>query len=418
MAQLQAANNGNGASARHTKHSQVWSFAARYSIPKVERVTEEGRRSWTEAAKLRVKEAIESTCDRWIYQLEATDTEDGPQTNIHFQIYCHIKDKTRPATLGSRWCEAYGLDGVNVTAASTAGKEQLRLYCMKDDTRIDGPWTDGRSVPYMMKDLQQISAKRFPSQEQILQMVKQEPDDRSVIAIVNPKGNAGKSKLVKYCRMKKMVWTVPFGTATQLKTAVIAHGAERAYFVDVPRTLGREDSLADMYSTIEELKNGNVSSGMYGKDGELLMEPPHVIVFSNQIPDTYLISADRWKFYYLHDRDHKLMLIRDGSEELYLGDRDFQAKARRVQQLLVELKKYERSRLKGKKRRRDEDEDDEEDDNPTERIHAELAELASGWKVHDDDASVDNVDAAPSAASDAEAEESFAALSVAESEDS
>ena len=36
---------------------------------------------------------------------------------------------------------------------------------------------------------------------------------------------------------------------------------------------------------------------MYGNGNTLMMEPPHIIMSSNFIPDVNLLSKDRWKMY-------------------------------------------------------------------------------------------------------------------------
>ena len=46
--------------------------------------------------------------------------------------------------------------------------------------------------------------------------------------------------------------------------------------------------------TIESIKNGLVFSGKY-EGAQLIFNRPHVICFSNSLPDTTMMSADRWK---------------------------------------------------------------------------------------------------------------------------
>ena len=41
---------------------------------------------------------------------------------------------------------------------------------------------------------------------------------------------------------------------------------------------------------------------MYGKAAELLMEPPHIWIFSNELPNISMCSLDRWHVWHLYDR--------------------------------------------------------------------------------------------------------------------
>ena len=74
-------------------------------------------------------------------------------------------------------------------------------------------------------------------------------------------------------------------------------GESRCYCVDIPRSMGSTEKMQDLISAIEEIKGGWVASAMYGKHQEMFMQPPHVLVFSNQHPPLHMMSQDRWKIY-------------------------------------------------------------------------------------------------------------------------
>eukprot|EP00481_Brizalina_sp_1-RS-2013_P001407 TRINITY_DN3518_c0_g1_i1.p1 TRINITY_DN3518_c0_g1~~TRINITY_DN3518_c0_g1_i1.p1 ORF type:complete len:107 (+),score=12.12 TRINITY_DN3518_c0_g1_i1:404-724(+) len=69
------------------------------------------------------------------------------------------------------------------------------------------------------------------------------------------------------------------------------------YIIDIPRTLGEDDSIMSIISVIEHIKDGYMVSSMYGKYQTLTMEPPHVIVFANMPCPRGLMSLDRWDCY-------------------------------------------------------------------------------------------------------------------------
>ena len=69
------------------------------------------------------------------------------------------------------------------------------------------------------------------------------------------------------------------------------------YIIDLTRTKSRHDSYIELIWVIEDLKDGLVFNAMYGNGNTLMMEPPHIIMSSNFIPDVNLLSKDRWKMY-------------------------------------------------------------------------------------------------------------------------
>ena len=238
--------------------------------------------------------AFAKVAKRFVYQWER-----APSTgNLHCQGYINLRNKSYYSGNKIASClSALGMKGVTCKPASDAGKEFLKMYCMKEDTRVAGPWAD-RPI-YRGQDLVCMS-KPFPWQKDIIERIACPPNDRDIIWINDAGGNVGKSKLVKYLKYKKLAVKIPMGNATQLKTNVIAQGASRCYVIDIPRTVGSTEKMSDLISAIEEVKNGDVTSAMYGKVQELLMQPPHVIVFSNQPPPYGLMSADRWKVFGVH----------------------------------------------------------------------------------------------------------------------
>ncbi len=170
---------------------------------------------------------------------------------------------------------------------------------MKAESRVDGPWAD--KPIYMRKDLNCMN-NPFPWQASVIKALKLPPDDRTINWVVDHGGNIGKSKLVKFLHVHKLAQRIPQGTATQIKTFVIAVGASNAYLVDLPRTSGEYESDDCIFSALEDLKNGFVVSGMYGKVQQLLMEPPHLWVFANRAPPVSKMSLDRWRVRYIKDK--------------------------------------------------------------------------------------------------------------------
>ena len=59
-----------------------------------------------------------------------------------------------------------------------------------------------------------------------------------------------------------------------------------------------------LYSTIENIKNGRVDSTFYGRFKRLRFKPPHVIVFTNNVPNMSALSSDKFHLFALGGEDY------------------------------------------------------------------------------------------------------------------
>ena len=244
--------------------------------------------------------------EAWVFQKEKGE-EAGRE---HYQITLRLKDKKDKHTI-LRDMERAGLPTATMSfrPVSNNGKQvsAMDFYCTKIETRIDGPWYDAsyqppkKKVRYEGADLVCMDEPLL-WQATVLDWIKAPADDRTIRWIWNEEGNAGKSKLIKYMCWKLGAAKIPLGTATQLKTSVCDKGVHEVFLVDLPRVSGNQESARDLFSALEDIKNGFVETAMYGKPRSLFMNPPHVFIFSNELPDLRLASADRWKVYSLKDQ--------------------------------------------------------------------------------------------------------------------
>lgn len=194
-------------------------------------------------------------------------------------------------------------------------KDGALFYVTKYDTRVAGPWHDASFEPpkkpyvYEGKDLRCMQ-NPLPWQQTVLDATAEDcEDDRKVCWVYNGCGNVGKSKLQKYMCWKLGCKRVSLGTATQIKTAVADAGMYKKYVCNLPRVSGNQESQRDLFSALEDIKDGWVESCMYGKDHKLKMEPPHLWIFSNELPDLSLASEDRWTVYQIEDKFEPLRLM-------------------------------------------------------------------------------------------------------------
>lgn len=156
-----------------------------------------------------------------------------------------------------------------------------------------------------------------PFQQMIVDILSEEPDNRSIYWFYEPTGNAGKSSFAKHLKLKNDNIQSYTGKANDIKCALanylyggntdpnakMVRQLDAALF-DYPRTSEQWIS----YQVLEEIKNGDCFSGKYNSKG-LLFNPPHVIVTSNFLPKIKSMSKDRWKVYEIFDMDKEPRLL-------------------------------------------------------------------------------------------------------------
>lgn len=131
-------------------------------------------------------------------------------------------------------------------------------------------------------------------QQEILDLLKNKAtNSRDINWYWEETGNVGKSYLCKYLALTRNV--------------IICDGKKDNIFNQVRNTIVLEKKKPDIilldvprsgvgfvnYGVIEQLKTGLIYSGKY-EGGQLSFPWPHVIVFSNTLPDMAAVSADRW----------------------------------------------------------------------------------------------------------------------------
>lgn len=253
------------------------------------------------------RDHCESTFDKWIFQIER-----GSKFGLlHFQGYGHKVVKARPRALGAIW-GSDGVPGVEIQCCSTAGVNALKNYAMKKETRESGPWAD--KPIYMGADL---IKNLHPWQQAIKDLIGTKPHDRIIYWFYDKVGGSGKSSFAKYMMFHHKVVTLTFGDAKDLLFVVQKFQNRPCYMFDLSRTKGGKTSMSDIYQALESVKNGYFVSSKYESD-IVLMQTPHVIVFSNHYPDMGALSQDRWRVVNMNEHD----LGANGAKEIIVPNPD------------------------------------------------------------------------------------------------
>lgn len=219
----------------------------------------------------------------YVYQLEECPTT----KTHHYQCFVNLRIKTRCGQV-KKMLNASGFTGAECSIASENGKESLKSYCMKIDSRIAGPWAD--KPIYLGKDL--ITQLR-PWQKSIVTLAgNPNPHPRKIHWFYDAIGGMGKSSIVKYMYFHLKILTLSIGKASDLLNLVYKLQGKRMYCFDISRTV-QKGSMCEIYQALESVKNGYFVNTKYDT-GVACFNIPHVIVFSNHLPNMSALSKDRW----------------------------------------------------------------------------------------------------------------------------
>lgn len=208
--------------------------------------------------------------------------EVGASGTSHLQGYVEFHKKVRPISLFKdlsnkiHWEKARGSQKDNI------------LYCSKDNNFV----LEGLKVPRPLKLINDL----FPWQEKCEAMLSLEPDERIIYWIYDEAGNCGKSAFAKRLCATKGAVVVEGKNKDILYCA--AEFESDIYLFDFPRSM--EGNVN--YGAIEKIKNGLYMSSKY-ESKPIIRNSPHIVIFSNFLPDVDKLSKDRWRIYHINPID-------------------------------------------------------------------------------------------------------------------
>jgi len=206
----------------------------------------------------------------------------------HLQSYVYWMDAVEIDTAKLRINPSYPWS-VHIECQKGSIMDNLQ-YCGKEASQIDGPWYVGIPKPREPKVLRYDEL--LPWQAELVEELKSEPDDRTIYWIYDLPGGHGKSRLQSYIR-DCMFATEISGCQKDAAFSLMTYQKNNGYFPDTVYINLERDSKFKDYSTLECIKNGEFFSGKY-ESTTVVMPWPHVIVFSNELPDTNRLTSDRW----------------------------------------------------------------------------------------------------------------------------
>lgn len=215
--------------------------------------------------------------------------EVGEDGTPHLQCYFQFKNGMRFSTLKAacprgHWEIAKGT------------RDQNYKYCSKDGdfkSNFKPKLTQEDLTDMVLAEYESVTWK--PWQSDVLEIISEKPDSRTITWIYEHNGNVGKSFLARYlaCRSDTVISS---GKASdifnQVKTLIDNGSQPKVVVCDIPRVA--KDYVS--YQALENLKNGYLYSGKY-EGGKCVFPHLHVVCFANQMPEIQKMSKDRWLIY-------------------------------------------------------------------------------------------------------------------------
>jgi len=224
---------------------------------------------------------ILETCFKYLCFKYCFQEETGENGTRHLQGVISLKKR-------ARWSE-FGLPkDIHWEVCRHVTKSYA--YCSKIETRTGNVFSLNFTVPYV-----ENIEKLYGWQSNIIKLLSEEPDKRTINWYHEPDGGAGKTTFQKYIFTHFNGVVILSGKGSDMKNGVVNYlkttgGLPKIVLINIPRSV---DSDFISYQGIEEIKDMFFFSGKY-EGGMVCGASPHVLVFANRTPITEKMSLNRW----------------------------------------------------------------------------------------------------------------------------
>lgn len=226
-------------------------------------------------------EVLDRKCDRWVI---GDEVGEGITSYEHYQCRIVCKSPSAMSTVRNFIEEGCPCWEGWVTATSNKGRATKFAYCEKGGNFI-------RSWEKALRKFAQLELRYW--QEQALADLTVQ-SEREILVIVDFEGNRGKSYLAKHLEVTHTADVCPVtdGDASNYLEYCLNHPST-GYVFDIPKADSIKSKKA-MWRAVEQIKNGLLYDRRY-TSRKVWIEPPRIIIFTNEYPPLGMLSSDRWK---------------------------------------------------------------------------------------------------------------------------
>lgn len=257
-----------------------------------------------------LKTFMKDNAKKWSFQLER-----GDNGYEHWQGRFSLIKKRNKKALISLWSKE---PNYMEPTLKENHKDEF-FYAMKKDTRIDGPYKDDDKEIYIPRQFRNI--KLYEWQQQIVDSIN-DFNDRKINLIYDPVGNNGKSTVSALCELVYGGIDMPplndYKELVQLACNICQDGNNRTpkiMLFDMPRAV-KKDQLNGLYSAIEQIKKGKLYDIRHHYKCYWI-DSPVVWVFTNVMPDTNYLSADRWTYWTINNKKLDKLVFGEDEPEVH-----------------------------------------------------------------------------------------------------
>lgn len=209
--------------------------------------------------------------------------ETGEEGTSHLQGFIELKTKARPKSVIKN-------DRIHWESAKGNNQHQLDYISKECDPFIN------IGFPKKVKLIEERYF--FDWQNEIVNIVKSRPDNRTIYWYWSEEGCVGKTMFCKYLTVNHGAIALS-GKSADMKNGIVEYTKSNngltpeLILIPIPRSFNT-DYLN--YEGIENVKDMYFYSGKY-EGGMICGNCPHVFVFANEPPDVDKMSKDRWVVY-------------------------------------------------------------------------------------------------------------------------
>lgn len=271
------------------KNTKYWSFTWGTTVTQ-KRLPDE----------IKLKKFLNTITENCVFQLESGTVKNKEHYQGAFTL-------VGPRVSKKKLLEGFQENFNNVsglTLTKTYDSKAAMKYGSKAETRLKGPFYVGQEENYS-EEYASMSLRQW--QRELFEFIVKNKDnpivrERKIIWVEDGKGCTGKSKFQKWLRLGQrdiIARKLPVSTVERLISAVTKLTRQEdvdLLMINLTKSRGQDQSMSDMFATIEDIKDGYIVDTLYGKYVEAIFNPPIILIFTNEKLDDHLasLSPDRW----------------------------------------------------------------------------------------------------------------------------